>query len=40
MPVIMGRAVGFESDGLKLQGLLHLPEATPCPGVVVAPRSE
>ena len=36
MPVIMGRAVSFESDGLKVEGLLHLPETTPCAGVVVA----
>ncbi len=30
------REVSFESDGLKLEGLLHLPETTPAPGVVVA----
>lgn len=26
----------FQADGLALEGLLHLPGATPCPGVVVA----
>jgi alpha/beta superfamily hydrolase len=32
-----GRPVAFtNSDGLKLEGLLHLSAATPCPGVVVA----
>jgi alpha/beta superfamily hydrolase len=30
------RAVSFESDGLKLEGLLQLPEVTPAAGVVVA----
>jgi alpha/beta superfamily hydrolase len=30
------REVTFVSDGLKLEGLLQLPEATPAPGVVVA----
>jgi len=36
MGVSEGRAVSFESDGLQLEGLLHLPEKIPCPGVVVA----
>jgi len=31
-----GRAVTFKADGLTLEGLLHLPAITPCPGVVVA----
>jgi hypothetical protein len=32
----VGRAVTFSADGLRLEGLLHLLETTPCPGVVVA----
>ena len=36
MDLSEGRPVTFASDGLTLEGLLHLPEATPCPGVVVA----
>jgi len=31
-----GRAVSFTADGLTFEGLLHLPEVTPCPGVAVA----
>jgi hypothetical protein len=31
-----GRPVTFDSDGLTLEGVLHLPESTPCAGVVVA----
>jgi alpha/beta superfamily hydrolase len=31
-----GRAATFTADGLTFEGLLHLPEVTPCPGVVVA----
>jgi uncharacterized protein len=30
------REVSFESEGLKLEGLLHLPPDTPSPGIVVA----
>jgi len=30
------REVVFEVDGLKLEGLLHVPAVTPAPGVVVA----
>jgi len=30
------RPVTIHSEGLKLNGLLHLPNATPCPGIVVA----
>lgn len=36
MDLSEGHPVTFESDGLTLEGLLHLPEATPCAGVVVA----
>lgn len=36
MELSEGRAVTFTADGLTLEGLLHLPETTPCPGVVVA----
>lgn len=36
MELSAGRAVTFSTDGLTLEGLLHLPEVTPCPGVVVA----
>lgn len=36
MELSEGRRVTFASDGLTLEGLLHLPKATPCPGVVVA----
>jgi alpha/beta superfamily hydrolase len=31
-----GHTVTFNTDGLTLEGLLHLPPVTPCPGVVVA----
>ncbi len=36
MELSAGRAVTFTADGLTLEGFLHLPETTPCPGVVVA----
>ncbi len=36
MELSEGRAVAFPAAGLKLEGLLHLPEFTPCPGVAVA----
>ncbi len=37
MGLIEGRPVTFATpDGLTLEGLLHLPDGTPCPGVVVA----
>ena len=37
MDLTEGRPESFVTpDGLTLEGLLHLPETTPCPGVVVA----
>lgn len=36
MDLSEGRRVTFTADGLTLEGVLHLPETTPCPGVVVA----
>ena len=36
MELSAGLAVTFTVDGLALEGLLHLPAVTPCPGVVVA----
>ena len=36
MDLSEGRPVTFDSDGLTLEGALHLPESTPCAGVVVA----
>lgn len=36
MDLSEGRPVTFDSDGLTLEGLLHVPESIPCPGVVVA----
>lgn len=36
MELSEGRPVIFTADGLTLEGVLHLPETTPCPGVVVA----
>lgn len=36
MELSPGRSVTFESGDLALEGLLHLPAVTPCPGLVVA----
>ena len=36
MELSAGRAITFPAAALTLEGLLHLPESTPCPGIVVA----